>query len=308
MTSTAYRIKDVADRSGCGTVTLRDDASTSGCGPIATCAPEPVTIVLDAPTRRSGPVPVRAAVIRRSGAARLEQMVWERMPRRAFLVAALGMVATACSQTTRAAGGGSDVVSGASLPGGEGAVTLPAAAAPISTLGMIGDSITKLSTPDLEEVLRAQGITPTIDAEVSRRIEVGNGKSEPLNGEQVLTNLLKFGLHPDVWVFALGTNDLTAYDADGFAQRVDAMLAMTDAATPVIWVDTYRPKTMEQTKVFNEVLRQQAARRPGMKVASWFEVASANPKKLISKDQVHPTEAGQAAFAQVVADAVAALR
>lgn len=236
-------------------------------------------------------------------------MVWERMPRRAFLVAALGVVATACSQTTRAAGGETGAASGVSLPGGEGSVTLPPAAAPpISTVGMIGDSITKLSTPSLEEVFAAQGITPTIDAEVSRRIEVGNGKSEPLNGEQVLTNLIKFGLDPDVWVFALGTNDLTAYDADGFAERVDAMLAMTDAATPVIWVDTYRPKTMEQTKVFNEVLQQQAERRPGMKVASWFEVASANPKKLISKDQVHPTEAGQAAFAQVVGDAVAALQ
>jgi len=123
------------------------------------------------------------------------------LPRRAFLVAALGVVITACSQTSRASGGSSPTrgdapnvtVPGVSLPGG----TIPAAPAKLLTLGMIGDSITKLSTPSLKAVFAAQGIpNVTIDAEVSRRIKVGNGKSEPLNGEQVLTNMNKIGLDP----------------------------------------------------------------------------------------------------------------
>ena len=75
------------------------------------------------------------------------------------------------------------------------------------------------------------------------------------------------------------------------------MLAMTQDGTPVVWVDTYRPATMDQTKLFNAVLRERAAQRPNTSVASWFDVASADPKALISKDQVHPNEAGQAAFA-----------
>jgi len=75
-----------------------------------------------------------------------------------------------------------------------------------------------------------------------------------------------------------------------------------------VWVDTYRPKSMAQTKLFNDVLRERAANRPNTTVASWFDVASADPKELISKDQVHPTEAGQAAFAQLVGDSIAALR
>ena len=239
-----------------------------------------------------------------------ERMAWERMPRRAFLVAALGVVVTACSQTTRAADGPSGAAPGVSLPGEHVAVSIPSATAPapISSAGMIGDSITKLSTPSLEDVFAAQAITPTIDAEVSRRIEVGNGKDEPLNGEQVLTNMNKIGLDPDVWVFALGTNDLTGYDADGFAELIDTMLEMTDPGTPVIWVDTYRPQTMEQTKLFNKVLRERAARRDNTQVASWFDVASADPDELISADRVHPTEAGQAAFAQLVGDAVASLQ
>jgi len=232
------------------------------------------------------------------------------LPRRAFLVAALGVVVTACSQTSRASGGSSPTrvdapnvtVPGVSLPGG----TIPAAQAKLLTLGMIGDSITKLSTPSLKAVFVAQGIpNVTIDAEVSRRIKVGNGKSEPLNGEQVLTNMNKIGLDPDVWVFALGTNDLTAYDADGFATVISTMLGMTKPDTPVVWVDTYRPKTLQQTKVFNLVVRDQASKRPHTTVASWFDVASAAPDKLLSKDDVHPSDAGQQAFAAVVGAAVA---
>jgi lysophospholipase L1-like esterase len=245
----------------------------------------------------------------------MEQMSSERppgLPRRAFLVATLGVVVAACSQTSRASDGATGAaVGGVSLPGQAtpGVVSLPSASAPksITSLGMIGDSITKLSTPQLEAVFAGQGITPTIDAEVSRRIEVGNGRDEPLNGEQVLTNLNKIGLDPDAWVFALGTNDLTAYDAAGFGELIDTMLGMTRDGVPVIWVDTYRPKTLAQTKMFNEVLRKRAARRPNTTVASWFDVASADPKELISKDQVHPTDAGQAAFAGVVGKAVAAL-
>ena len=232
------------------------------------------------------------------------------LPRRAFLVAALGVVITACSQTSRASGGSSPTrvdapnvtVPGVSLPGG----TIPAAPAKLLTLGMIGDSITKLSTPSLKAVFAAQGIpNVTIDAEVSRRIKVGNGKSEPLNGEQVLTNMNKIGLDPDVWVFALGTNDLTAYDAEGFASLISTMLGMTKPDTPVVWVDTYRPKTLQQTKVFNLVVRDQASKRPHTSVASWFDVASAAPDKLLSKDDVHPSDAGQQAFAAVVGAAVA---
>ena len=235
------------------------------------------------------------------------------MGRRAFLGVALGTVLAACSQTTRSssgaggatpAGGSTVTVPGVAVPGG----TIGAAPPNLSSVGMIGDSITKLSTPALTAVFEAQGITPTIDAEVSRRIKVGNGKNEPLNGEQVLTNLTKFGLDPDAWVFALGTNDLTSYDEAGYAELIDTMLGMTADGVPVVWVDTYVPKALERTKAFNEVLRARVAARPNTTVASWFDVASADRKDLISKDQIHPTDAGQEAFAGVVGKAVAALR
>jgi lysophospholipase L1-like esterase len=41
-------------------------------------------------------------------------------------------------------------------------------------------------------------------------------------------------------------------------------------------------------------------------VASWFAVASDKSKKLLSSDDLHPNEAGEAAFAALVGTAVSA--
>jgi lysophospholipase L1-like esterase len=140
---------------------------------------------------------------------------------------------------------------------------------------------------------------------VSRRIQVGNGKSEPLNGEQVLTNLLRKGVEPDVWVFALGTNDVNNVRADAYATLIDSMLAMPPASTPVVWVDVYRASALEQTKVFNTVLRETTAKRPGTTIASWYALASDKSKKLLASDDLHPNAAGELAFAALVGDAIA---
>ena len=257
----------------------------------------------------------RGAVTMAGAAATMDQMLPDRlpgMPRRAFLLAALGVVAAACSQTSRASDGATAAAPRVSLPGeATPGVSLPSvsAPAPIATVGMIGDSITKLSTPSLEEVFAADGITPTIDAEVSRRIEVGNGKDEPLNGEQVLTNLNKIGLDPDAWVFALGTNDLTAYDEEGFGALIDSMLGDDRRRRPgrlgghLPAEDAWRRRSCSTTC---------CASGPRSGRTPRWRRGSTSPrrirKELISKDQVHPTDAGQAAFAQLVGDSIAALR
>ena len=174
---------------------------------------------------------------------------------------------------------------------------------------MVGDSITVRSKPALTTAFNAQGITSVvIDAEVSRRIEIGNGKQEPLNGEQVMTNLLKVGVDPDVWVVALGTNDVGSYDQAGYAALIDAMLAKLPPSKPLVWIDVFRPSDMSDTVLFNQVLRDRAARRPHTLVASWFDVASKSPKKLLTSDNLHPSDAGTLAFADVVGSAVALAR
>lgn len=236
-----------------------------------------------------------------------------RLPRRAFVLGALAFAA-GCSQTKgHAAGGPSSSTTAPTLvlPGGDSgpSASASAPATPIASVGMVGDSITVRSKPALTSLFKAKGIADVvIDAEVSRRIEVGNGKGDaPLNGETALRKLLADGVKPDVWVFALGTNDVGNVDHDAYSALIETMLAMPPPTTPVVWVDVYRPSNLPQTKMFNTVLRQIAAKRPLASVVSWYDVASDKSKKLLSSDNLHPNEAGQAAFAALVGGAIAAL-
>jgi lysophospholipase L1-like esterase len=236
-----------------------------------------------------------------------------RLPRRAFLLGGLAVLAAACSDAATSPPGPTSEQPGPA--GSSPKLVLPAQAttpaggsAPITSVAMIGDSITARSKPALTTVFAAKGIGDVvIDAEVSRRIEVGNGKDAPLNGEQALTNLLKIGVDPDVWVFALGTNDVNNVDAGGYAALIDAMLAMPPVNTPVVWVDVYFPAALTQTKLFNTVLRDETAKRAHTTVASWFAIASDKSKKLLSSDDLHPNTAGEAAFAALVGSAVSAV-
>jgi lysophospholipase L1-like esterase len=227
------------------------------------------------------------------------------LSRRSLLVAAFA-VAAGCS-SDRTAGSPSTVVT--PLAAAPPEASIPAIRqATVRSLAMVGDSITFRSKPALTQVFAAQGIGDVaIDAAVSRRIAVGNGKREPLNGEKVLSNMIAFGIRPDVFVIALGTNDAGVADPGSFAQLIDTMLAMPPASTPVVWIDVYRPANLDQTKLFNEVLRQRAAARPYTTVASWFDLASDRGRKLLSSDNLHPNEAGQSAFAALVGNAVAAV-
>ncbi|MEO5901747.1 MAG: GDSL-type esterase/lipase family protein [Ilumatobacteraceae bacterium] len=233
-----------------------------------------------------------------------------RIARRTFVLAGLAFVA-GCTQTKGGSAAGQRTE--ATTPDLElPAVVAPTPAGsstPIASVGMIGDSITVRSKPALTSVLASRGISEVvIDAEVRRRIEVGNGKGDaPINGETALRKLLADGVKPDVWVFALGTNDVGNVDHDAYSALIETMLAMPPATTPVVWVDVYRPSNLPQTKVFNSTLRTTAAQRPLTSVVSWYALASDKSKKLLSSDNLHPNEAGESAFAALVGGAIAAL-
>ncbi len=233
-----------------------------------------------------------------------------RLPRRGFLLAGLAFIAACADGTTSPPGQTSappEPTASTTRLALPVQPTAPGDSAPVTSVAMIGDSITARSKPALTTVFAAEGIGDVvIDAEVSRRIEVGNGKDSPLNGKQALTNLLKIGVRPDVWVFALGTNDVNKADAGGYAELIDAMLAMPPANAPVVWVDVYLPAALDQTKVFNTVLRAETSKRAHTTVASWYAVASDRSKKLLSSDELHPNAAGEVAFAALVGSAVSA--
>lgn len=171
-----------------------------------------------------------------------------------------------------------------------------------TSVAMVGDSITAGSQAALEEVLGARGFTTiTIDGEPSRRIDVGNGTSEPLSGVKALFDMIGAGVTPDVWVIALGTNDVGQYATEEeYGALIDEILAMLPADAPLVWVDAYRPQYPDENRLFNDVLNNRIAERGNAAVASWFTVASANAEAILQGDQIHPNDEGVLAFANVV--------
>ena len=77
---------------------------------------------------------------------------------------------------------------------------------------MVGDSITKASAKPLTRCSSTGFIDISIEAEVSRRIAVGDGKHEPLSGVKTMFNMIVDGVEPDVWAVAMGTNDVGKYE------------------------------------------------------------------------------------------------
>ena len=194
-----------------------------------------------------------------------------------------------------------------SRPSPTGVGVLPAAEQARTKFAMVGDSITKASTKPLTDVLEQRGfIDISIEAEVSRRIAVGDGKHEPLSGVKTMSNMLSQGLEPDVWAVAMGTNDVGKYDdADAYGELIDEMMSMPDPKVPIVWVDVYNPNQLPGTRMFNLVLRDRAAARGNATVLSWFDLASDPKEKILRTDHIHPNEKGTLVFADLVSQAVA---
>lgn len=177
------------------------------------------------------------------------------------------------------------------------------------SIGMVGDSITAGSLAELEYVFAAHGVVDArIDGVPSRRIDVGSGGGTPLSGIKTLYGMLAEGVDPDAWVIALGTNDIGQYAEEAqYAGLVDTMVDMLPDDVPLVWVDVFRPDYLDATETFNRVVRRRLERRDRSAVASWFDVASRPDQDVLTGDGIHPNRDGNAAFAGLVAAALATL-
>lgn len=178
-----------------------------------------------------------------------------------------------------------------------------------TSMAMVGDSITDGSAEAIKYVLTSEGFDETtIDGETSRRIEEGDGKGSPLSGIKALYTLLADGADPDVWVIALGTNDVGQYDdPTEYRRLVTTMVEMIPADTPLVWIDVYRFDHLDATLEYNEILRDVVGNRDDSVVVSWFEHATNHDEGVLRDDQVHPNKNGVVVFANLVADGIAAV-
>jgi lysophospholipase L1-like esterase len=227
--------------------------------------------------------------------------------RRRFLLAGLGgftALAAACAPTgerpTLVEPEGGDLA-GLAAAADRGTVAGGAAPTPAVDLVMVGDSLTVAATPALEVSLAATGLTvAAIDAQVGRRMNVGTRSLVP--GADVI-RFVAAGSPPDVWVVALGTNDLGQFDgAEGYRAQLELLLAELPAAAPLVWVDTWFRARAEESGVFNLVLRDVLGRRDAAVVVDWAGVAE--EPGVLTSDGVHTTPSGAERFAEVVAAGV----
>ncbi len=172
---------------------------------------------------------------------------------------------------------------------------------------MVGDSITQGSRDEIAYTLAAGGFTDvTIDGVPSRRIEAG-GDDGPESGLDAIERLLAEGAEPDVWVIALGTNDIGKYaTSEEYGALVARVVDLLPNDRPLVWVDAFRDDYVDASEMFDEALRAQLSGRDGTVVVDWSDVVSQD--RSVLRDGVHPDRDGEALFAEMVADGLDQLR
>jgi lysophospholipase L1-like esterase len=170
----------------------------------------------------------------------------------------------------------------------------------IETVAMVGDSITEGSEGPLHDGFLALGLdVRAIDAVSGRRIAAGGGEAN--SGLSAVADLT--GSPPDLWVIALGTNDVSQYDGEeAYREQIASLLVSLPDDAPVVWVDTYVADDPERSAEFNQALHDTLAFRGTATVADWATVATGDG---VLRDGIHPSDGGTQIFADVVMDAVA---
>jgi lysophospholipase L1-like esterase len=223
----------------------------------------------------------------------------------------MARVAAPAIAAVLAAAGCSSAREAASAPSGsEVAVAGSVEAAPptsantiidVDTLAMVGDSITVGSQDELIAAFTELGLPDAeINAQSGRRMVVDGGITSGLDG---VADVLAEGEEPDLWVVALGSNDIAGYAPEEYAGAIGELLAAIPAEAPVVWVDCYLTNYEDASSAFDTTLRDVLAARGNATVVDWATMA---PEDGVLADNVHPSPFGRIEFARRVADGVSA--
>ena len=132
------------------------------------------------------------------------------------------------------------------------------AAVPVDSVAMVGDSITFGSMETLEREFATLDLDDVeIDAEGGRRMVVDSLMTSGLDAVSELAG----DDPPDLWVIALGTNDVANYSPEEYRPAIDELLAAVPSDVPVVWVDTYLEEYRDLSALFNVELREALAER-----------------------------------------------
>lgn len=206
------------------------------------------------------------------------------------------------------ADGDSEVASGSDQSEGDASgepVDEAPLAGAIETIAVVGDSLTVSATEEIVDELTRLGFdVVAVDARESRRMAVGS--SDLPSGVDAIETVLG-GVEPDLWVIALGTNDVGALaGTDTFTRHLRSALDAVPSDAPVVWVDVWIRDRAAAARDANELIREELDRRPTVTaVVDWY--ANGTVDGVITRDGVHLTAAGRRLFASSIAEQVAAL-
>ena len=165
------------------------------------------------------------------------------------------------------------------------------------TVAVVGDSLTVSASEQIEASLERVGFDVlTIDAVESRRMVQGSRSLPP--GIDAIHSIQSL-VTPDLWVIALGTNDVASHDA-GFpiGDDVTTILDALPPDAPVVWVNLWIRDRLDDIEVANRDLDRLVGARPNADVVDWF--AWGDKDGVITADGVHLTERGQRLFASTI--------
>ncbi len=174
---------------------------------------------------------------------------------------------------------------------------------PPRTVAVVGDSLTLSAVDEIETALAAAGLrVVAVDGAESRRMARSSGGVS--SGVDAIESIQEFAV-PELWVIALGTNDVGAQSGDEvFREDVDRLLGLFPPEVPIIWVDLWIRDMGDQIVRANDSLRSRLADRQGVAaVVDWHD--HGDDPGIITSDGVHLTDEGQQLFAASMANVFA---
>ncbi len=214
-------------------------------------------------------------------------------------------ISDAPDETTGTATADDRDVSDAALDrqGGDAIGSDPGLSLPVS-VAVVGDSLTLSAVEELEPALIRLGLDViAIDGVEDRRMV--SRTSTVSSGSDAISAILEND-SPDLWVIALGTNDVGAQQAPQTIRgHMTAVLDLIPDGVPVVWVDLWIRDRHDQIVDANDVIDSVIAARPGSAVVDWY--SHGDDKSVITADGVHLTAAGQRVFAGSIASTIDSL-
>lgn len=176
-----------------------------------------------------------------------------------------------------------------------------------TTVVVVGDSLTLSAQEEITASLAGLGLDVlAVDGVESRRMTVGSS-SRPSGLDAIRTIREELTVQPDLWVIALGTNDVGAQvDEQRFRDDLQATLDGVGPDAPLVWVDLWIRDRREAVVTANGVIRDEIdGRASPAAVVGWFDLG--DDDGVTTGDGVHLTDRGQDAFATAIADQVRSL-